>query len=272
MRRRAFLDDEIIDLSREFVCLRLNAWRDDEAIARASRLQGTHQNSVLALIDPRSEAIRSGRFPEQDDCDWGPMAFYSTEGAPAWVGTAENVKELEPAMRDLLARCTERRAPESRALPVLADLDEGLNIAACDNRALILSIASEPDGSVERELVPLAFAPALAGRAHFVRLAPSEFRAALESGRIERAGDADPTSPGLAVVRPHAYGQTGTLCSWAPADSDAAQVQHAIQQGLRAFAEEFTKGDRSAHIIEGHKRQIFWDDHDASDWRRFLND
>lgn len=273
MRRRAFLDQTVIALSRAFVCVRLNAWADERNVERIVGLQGAHQNSCLALLAPDARGVASDDFPKREACAWGPLDFNGLDKGSPWEEVGHRLEWLPRAMAKLLREYPPK--PEAATtrpiLPVFPDLAQSLNFAACDSIAVVVEVAEgEAVEALDTRLLALAEDPHLVGRSLTVRLTPAAWRAALADGTL--ASDAPCEDQGLFVVQPDAYGLVGTVIARAPGLPRVEDARRALHEGFDAFARSFHKKDRSSHIIEGRLSGVRWKEYKPAGWQAFLDD
>jgi hypothetical protein len=239
MMDRSFLSDAaVVAASREFVCIRLATYESaSEAKVLTSIYQsrsGLLENTVFALLAPDGKTLlaRSGRTPRE-----------AVGGAPD-----EAVKGLAAKLKELSGRYP-GTAPVGAALPVLADLRRGMNVAACEIQPL-LGIAAGSDEArkkIEQALLPLVWSADFAGRFAVARAKDPAEAAQYVDGGLK--------SDGVFVVQPDAFGQKGRLLAFAPGgDRDAMAA--ALKQGLQQFVAE--PKDSRRHIDEGMRRGIRW--------------
>jgi len=228
MMDRSFLSDAaVVAASREFVCVRLATY---ESAAEAKVLgavlrtrSGFLENTVFAILGPdgTTPLVRSGRSPRE-----------AVGGPPE-----EAVKALPIRMAELSKKHSPS-APVGGALPLLADLRRGLNVAACDLQPLVVIVGADVP-----ELLPLAWSRDFIGRFAYAKAGADEAGRVIE-GKLGKAG--------VAVVQPDAYGLKGRLLAW----GDGKGIEAALAQGLKAFVAE--PKDSRRHIDEGIRLGIVW--------------
>src|SRR5688572_21777319 len=149
MMDRSYLSDAaVVAASREFVCVRLATY---ESAAEAKMLSavlrtrsGVLENTVFAILGPdgTTPLVRAGRSPRE-----------------AVGGPPEDAVKALPIRMAELSKKYSPSAAVGGALPLLADLRRGLNVAACDLLPLVVVL-----GDVEKDLLPLAWSRDYAGR------------------------------------------------------------------------------------------------------------
>ena len=226
MMDRSYLSDAaVVAASREFVCVRLATYESAaEAKVLSAVLQtrsGFLENTVFAILGPdgTTPLVRSGRSPRE-----------AVGGPPE-----EAVKALPIRMTEL-AKKYSPAGPVGGALPLLADLCRGLNVAACDLQPLVIVL-----GDVEKELLPLAWSREYVGRFAWARSTPDEAAKVID-GKLGK----------VVVVQPDAFGLKGKVL----ASSDGKDLSAALAKGLRDFVAE--PKDSRRHIDEGIRRGLVW--------------
>jgi hypothetical protein len=239
MMDRSYLSDPaVVTASREFVCIRLATYESaSEAKVLASVFQsrsGLLENTVFALLAPDGKTLlaRSGRSPRE-----------AVGGTPD-----EAVKALAAKLKELSGKYP-GSAPVGAALPTLADLRRGLNVAACEIQPLVGIVAGgdESRKKIEQALLPLIWSGEFAGRFAVARAKDLAEAAEYVDGALK--GD------GVFVVQPDAFGLKGRLLAFVPG-SDRDAMAAALKQGLQQFVAE--SKDSRRHIDEGMRRGIRW--------------
>jgi hypothetical protein len=231
---RSFLSDPaVVARSRDFVCIRLATY---ESASEAAVLQSVFQsrsgqleNTVFAILTPdgKTPLVRSGRSPRE-----------------GLGGPEEGTRKLA----DLAAKFP-GSAPVGGALPLLADLRRGLNVASCEIQPLVVIVArsAESRQKIEETLLPLAWSKEFVGRYDFVRAKDAAEAAASIEGKVEEDG--------IYIVQPDAFGQKGTLLA-AASGSGRDTLQKALALGLTRFTPQAK--DSRRHIDEGVRRGLNW--------------
>lgn len=231
---RSFLSDPaVVARSRDFVCIRLATYESAaEAKVLTSVFQsrsGLLENTVFAVLgsDGRTPLARAGRSPQE-----------------AFGGPEEGARRMAE-----LAAASPGRATVGGAVPWLADLRRGMNVAACELQPLVGVVArgAEERAKIERALLSLAWSRDFVGRFAYVRAKDPAEAALFVDGKLE--------ADGLFVVQPDAFGQKGRLLAFA-AGSDRDALAAALAQGLRKFVAE--PKDSRRHIDEGVRLGVNW--------------
>jgi hypothetical protein len=231
MDRSFLLRKEVIDASRGFVCIRLATYEDKEEVDYLTQVfrgrEGTLENTVFAMLSPdaRNYLTRTGRSP-----DW---AF-------------SDAADMAASMRRFAAEY--RPADTPKALPAMKDFRLALNVAACDNMPVVVAVSDDP---VERKtlrskLAEIAWSTRLLGRAAY---APPSTTAQTHLAKL-------PLKPGIYVIQPDTFGQTGRVLAEFGQSADASALAMGIDSALSRFAP--TQKDARSHIVEGNRRGVVW--------------
>jgi hypothetical protein len=231
---RSFLSrPEVIEASRRFVCVRLATYEDPAEAAFLKGFTPTRsgelENTVFGLLAPdgKEKLVRSGR---------GPRGLFAD--APA----------MAQAMDRIAARYPPKSDPGPAPLPKVASVRLGVNVAAADDRPLV--VVSAADAAVRAALVAkvaeLAWRPEFVGR--FVYAVADR---ADDLNVVGRPAD------GLLVVQPEEYGRSGTVLARCPADADPATLAATMRAGAaKLSAKEKSFG---GHVREGRRQGVFWE-------------
>lgn len=236
---RSYLSDAaVVAASREFVCIRLATYESAaEAKVLTSVFQsrsGVLENTVFALLAPdgKTPLARAGRSPRE--AVGGPPE----EAAKAFPGKlAELSAKFSPS------------APVGGALPLLADLRRGMNVASCEIQPLVIVVSRTEEGrrKIEQALLGPAWSKEYAGRFAYVRAKDPAEAAEYVEGKVEPEG--------IVVVQPDAFGQKGRLLASA-AGADGKAIGETLARGLKQFTAE--PKDSRKHIDEGVRKGIVW--------------
>jgi hypothetical protein len=225
----------VVTASRELVCIRPATYESEtegELLASLFRTRtGELENTVFAVLSPdgRTKLARTGR---------GPRMVFGT--------AAEMAAFLESVAAGYPAGDSD---PADAPLPAFTDLRLALNVAACDSSLLVV-VASEEEATrraLERRLAPLAWSDALVGKLRYVTI--EDLRA------LEVLADA-PSSAGVAVVRPDAYGRTGQVVAFVGASGSERGLENALRTALAAHSA--TEKDAREHVRAGKHAGIGW--------------
>ena len=128
MDRSFLLQKEVIEASRDFVCIRLATYEDPEEVKYLTQVfrgsEGTLENTVYTMLSPdaRKYLTRSGRSPDHAFYDASDMAKQMRAFSKQYASTGH-----------------------LSALPAMKDLRLSLDVAACDNMPLVVAICDDAE-------------------------------------------------------------------------------------------------------------------------------
>ena len=225
-----FSDPEVIEASRKFVCIRIDSYASEEnqKIVR-SYLNGRFANTAFCILAPdgKERLTRSGRSPQ--------MALGG---------------DVASSMDEIAARYQTRGDLSEAALPDFPSFKLALNVAAADQRLLVLLAGSETKVvTVEKRLRSLAWDPEMQGRYHYDSDSTGAWKKPLSHS-------GDDTAPGIYIVEPDAFGLEGKIVTKLPMDAPSGAVRDALAKANAEFAKTTEKKDYSAHVSEGRREGI----------------
>ncbi len=218
---RSFLSQpEVVQASRQFVCIRLATYEsfEEAQMLRGIFLGGSGQveNTTFALLSPdgATPLVYSGRSPD--------FAFVNSQ-----------------QMAATMDRISERyRGRLSGELPTVVNLRLAVNVAACDGLPVVA--LTSPDGSRLRNwqsrLAAVAWEPALLGKAIYC----------LDQRATSR--------PGLLVLAPGKFGLDSRPLGWL--DPDSATLSADLLRLLNGYHSD--QKNAHDHILEGNQRGVRW--------------
>lgn len=208
------LQDEVIEASKDFVCIRLTSYESEAEAAFVSKLEGNPVNTVFAILAPDGSpaiAVKGrGRGPGE-----------------LFADTADMVKQ----MGAVAAKYPARDKEGTPALPVTLDARLGLAVAAADLQPLVLVVAPDKAAlaGLEAKVAKLAWSKEMRGY-----LAYASGASATE---IKLTGGSS-LKQGVLIIEPDMFGASGTVVKEvAAADVDtklAAAMKEAIAKHVRA--------------------------------------
>ena len=208
------LQDEIIEASKAFVCIRLTSYESEAEAAFVTRLEGNPVNTVFAILAPNgTPAIRmQGRGR-------GPGELFDD--------TADMVKQLG----EVAARYPGHDAKGEPALPITLDARLGLAVASADLQPLVLVVG--PDAAaraaLESKVATLAWSKEMRGR--------FAYASAAGATGLKLSGGSG-LKNGVLVIEPDIFGVRGAVVKEvAAADVDtklAAAMRETIATHVRA--------------------------------------
>jgi hypothetical protein len=228
MDRSFLLQKDVIEASREFVCIRLATYEDKEEVDYLTKVfsgrTGALENTVFTMLSPDAKKYlaRSGRSPQ-----W---AF-------------AEAKQMSEQMR-AFAKQYAAAAPQ-QGLPAMKDFRLSLDVAACDNMPLVVAVSDDPAerAKLNEKLAEIAWSKEMLGKSAY---APAATTAQLRAAKID-------AKPGLYVIEPDRYGQTGKVLVKV---DDAGDLTKSLADALTRF-KPLSKEARE-HMREGDRAGVYW--------------
>lgn len=225
----------VIEASRSWICIRPLTYEDkveSDYLRQMYSPRGGLENTVFALMDPDAKRYlaRPGRGPYEvwRDCFERPESMVE--------GLAKLASEFKP------------RA-EPSALPTVADVRFGLNVAACDNRPLAITYTNgAPMGDFEKALAEQAWKPKMLGQFVYVKTGKKADLSAVAGFDGHE---------GVYFVQPDEFGVKGVVLSFAPASSSGGELGEAMASALGRF-KPIDQSDHRGHLARGVRQGIRW--------------
>jgi hypothetical protein len=231
MDRSFLLQKEVIEASRDFICIRLATYEDKEEVDYLTQVfhgpSGALENTVFTMLAPdaRKYLARSGR-------------------APQWAFS--DAADMATSMRRFAAEY--KPADTQKALPAMKDFRLSLDVAACDNMPLVAAVSDDHDERVKlnQKLAQVAWSRELLGRTAYARAA-----AAGDTAKTKLA-----LQPGVYVIEPDAFGTGGKILARMDSDADTAALTIGIVGALARFKPPVKEA--RTHITDGVRKGIYW--------------
>jgi hypothetical protein len=231
---RSFLSQaEVAVASRAFVCVRLATYEDKEEGEFLKGLlrtrSGELENSVFAILSPdgKKKLARAGRSPHEAYRGAAAMAADMTRIAAAYKPKAT------PSV-----------------LPTVANVRLAMDVAAADNRPLVVVLGGDDAArqALAARVAALAWGKEFVGRFVYALGSPGK--------DLAKVSGAKPGAT-LLVVEPDQFGLNGKVLSQAAAGATDAQLAASLRAGLGRFTRK--PASQGSHVREGHREGIFWD-------------
>ncbi len=225
-------NEDVIDASRSFVCIRTATYEDEgEAeflkwiFARGDNLE----NTVFCMLSPdgKKKLIRGGR---------GPMNY-------------RNARDMAEHMEEIASEYA--ADPDAHvAVPRMKDVRLGLNVAACDRlpTVIVMGKTDEEITELATKLSPAAWSYELAGMFIYCSTTDAEDLAKIEGAQAES---------GYLVVEPGAYGLKGRVIAQIAADINSEELYDRLE--LAAMKFERPVKDHDQHVRNGRREGIGWE-------------
>ena len=235
---RSFLSSSaVVAASRKFVCIRLATYESKEEAKFMETIflgkGGVLANTVFCILAPdgKKKLVRPGRSPQ--------FAFSSA----SQMATQMNRLTVQYPL-------AARNALTDTQLPQLSKVDVALNVAACDNRPLVVTVgkAQEQLEEINQKLVKKAWSEKFAGQ--FV------YASTIKRTDLKPLAGANGSSA-IIVVEPGAFGVSGKVVAQLDANATEANIETALAKAIKEF-QPYAKSHRQ-HLQLGHQLGIEWE-------------
>ena len=235
---RSFLTDAgVVAASRDFVCIRLATYEDEQEADYMKTLftarSGELENTTFAILasDGKRKLAAAGR---------GPFHAY------------RDARSMAAGMRQIARDNDSRKTAASphAQLPLMKSLDGALNVAAADGLPLIVTVGENKKqlGAINQRIVPVAWDESLAGQ--FVYASVDDW------------GELKPIlglkqKTGIFAVEPDQFGLSGKLLAAFAPETTPEEIRSGL---LKVVAEYPAKEkDHNAHVRLGIQLGIEWE-------------
>lgn len=234
----SFLSDErVVAASRNFVCIRLATYEDQQEAEFMSRLfttrSGVMENTTFAILTPdgKQRLVAAGRGPNH--------AFHDTTE----MASKMNLISLQhPGARQ--AAGTDQR------LPGIKSIDVALNVAACDNLPVLVTFAESELrlAEINDALLKTAWSEPLAGQ--FVYGSTSNKQELRPIPGVK-------ATEGILVVEPDQYGLSGKILRELPGHPTSEQTAAELSKAAASFTRR--AAEYKSHIQLGIQLGLDWE-------------
>ena len=235
---RSFLSSrDVVVASRKFVCIRLATYESKKEAEFMETIflgkGGVLANTVFCILAPdgKTKLVRPGRSPS--------FAFSSSSRMASEMNRL--VQQYPMAAKNALMDVQ---------LPMVKELDVSLNVAACDNRPLVVTVGSaQPElDAINQKLLRKAWSEQFAGQ--FV------YGSTLKKKDLKPLAGAKESSA-IMVVEPGAFGVSGKVVAQLDANATEESIQEMLAKAIKDF-KPHVKSHR-AHIQLGSQLGLEWE-------------
>jgi hypothetical protein len=239
-----FSTQEFIKASRDFVCVRIETFENEQSeMLVRNILGGNLANTAFVILSPdgTERLTASGRSPG--------MAMIQGRSRTDTSGS-QNVSIINQ-----MQQIADRFAPQQDGLGVgLQDfhsLRQALNCAAADQRPLVVVHTGRADRSaVESKLKSLFEDEQIIGKFHLDFI----------DRRVDRGWEstlnAKSQVPAILIVRPGQFGLEGQILKQVAVDANAALIKRSLLEANREYASVESRKDYEQHVRSGKRRRV----------------
>lgn len=234
----SFLSSEaVVAASRNFVCIRLATYEDQQEAEFMSRVftsrSGVLENTTFGILSPdgKRNLVTPGR---------GPMHAFRDAASMA---SKMNLIALQHSGASQALWSDER-------LPVMQSVDVALNVAACDNLPVLVTFAADEQrlAVINNTLLRTTWSEPFAGQFVYATTAnPAELKPIPGVKATE----------GILVVEPGPFGLTGKLLRELPCEATPEQTTTELLQALASYSR--VPPEYTSHIQLGIQLGLDWE-------------
>lgn len=233
----SFLSDkDVIEASRNFVCIRLATYENEGEAEFLKTVyvnrSGDLENTVFVILSPdtKKNLCRAGR---------GPNFAYRSP------------KQMASAMNKIAKNYPEADADNSSpSLPQMKNIRLGLNVASCDGLPLIICVSQDEAtlNSMQATLAGLAFETELAGKYGYASTADTNELSMISDFKNET---------GYFIVQPSEYGLQGRVVKQLATDTSVDDLRSAMVEYLETAP--ITNKSHHDHVRTGNRKGKSWE-------------
>jgi hypothetical protein len=235
---RSFLSQpDVINASRQFVCVRLTTYEDEKEAEFCRSLfigrSGDQENTTFAILAPdgKTKLVRAGRSTRQLFANAADMARQMNEIATRYPAKIEETAKTS-------------------VLPITLTARLGVDVAASDGQPLIVVLAADDAArsKLEARLASLAWGKEFIGQFVYASAAKTK-----EIPGVVGLQQRD----SFVFVEPDKFGQKGELVRQVDSEAEVERVVNSMQATLTAH-HKTVKNERFFRV-EAIKAGAFWD-------------
>ena len=242
-----FASKDFIEVSRKFVCIRIETFENKEAEAMVRELlNGRFANTAFCIFDPQGEKklTRSGRSPAAAVGNRGSKNGQNEKGDDAVI----------QQMNQIAARFSPTGGDADALLQDFNSFRQALNVAAADQRLLVFVAAKEKERSVVENNLKQVFSESdVLGKFHLNFLDPKVDENWSKKIRGETS------FPGIYIIRSGTFGMDGVVMQRLALTESVEGIKSAMAAANGEYS--FMEGRKkySQHVMAGKRQGIYFE-------------
>ncbi|MFC5052022.1 hypothetical protein ACFPK9_15580 [Rubritalea spongiae] len=233
-----FAEKEFIELSRKFVCLRLETYESEENQERVRKyLNGKLANTAFVVLSPdgKTQLSRASRSPT--------MSFSRGQ-----VKNDELQREdVLEAMKKIASKYSAKDAPSKALVPDFSSFKQALNVSSADQRLLVFTVAPVSLREMQREeLKKLTGDSELRGKFHYDTASSSDKDWAAVIKNVQ-------ASSGHFVIYPGEFGLDGKVVKHFPLEANVAEMRSVLLKLNADYKATEKPKDYSEHLSKARR-------------------
>lgn len=241
-----FSTKEFIEVSRKFVCVRLESFENQQYHDMVREfLDGRFANTAFGILAPDGETRLSGtgRGPEQALGGRGPR------------GGGEESNEAVIAKLESIAASYRPGGTSEQMVPQdFHSFRQALNVASADQRLLVYAVAPKgKEDALRAKLAPVFAHEDVIGIFHL------DFAEEATDREWNEVVEDASSRPGLYLVRSGQFGQKGEVLESIPLSADEDIIRGTLLASNLAFSLVEERKDYATHVQAGRREGIFFE-------------
>jgi hypothetical protein len=240
-----FANENFIEASRDFVCIRIETYenKQSEKMVRAL-LGGAFANTAFCIFDPtgRERLTRSGRSPTMS---------LAGRRSPREADSSDETVIMQ--MKQIASRYTPRGADDESILQNFYTFRQALNVASADQRLLVVVDADESERKQAQKTLQQIFAEEeVVGRFHltFIDRSTDKNWSRSITGRNIR--------PGIMIIRAGTFGLDGTVMDQLKVSASTDDLKNALLEANKRFGALEDRKNYSQHVSLGRREGVYF--------------
>ena len=238
-----FSEKKVIEVSRDFVCVRLESYESEEHQGMVrDLLRGAFANTAFCVLAPdgKKRLSSSGR---------SPAALFGRRGGPEF-GAEEVVEVLQEISSEYKAKGDD----EDAVIQDFHSFRQALNVAAGDQRLLVYTISKESERKKAEKVLQ-----AVLNDAEIEGLFHHDFGdAAIDKDWMKSVSD-ERTGSGFVVIHADEFGMQGEVVARLSLETSSKALREKLVASNEAFAESEERKIYGEHVREGRRNGVFFE-------------
>jgi len=237
-----FSDKSFIQASRDFVCVRLESYENEEHQQLIRKLlNGRLANTAFVIFSPdgKTPLTRSGRSPHHGLNAQAPFLEKSIDNS-----------QLITNMKTIAAKYPSKGEHHTPVMQDFHSFGQALRIASADQRLLVYVKGSASETAhAKKQLAPFFSHRSSVGRYHW------DFSDKKDTDWQKAVQDSSDAS-GIYIIRAGTYGLNGAVMAALPLNSELNTIAKTLTQANATFAQSEKRKVYSQHVTNGRRKGI----------------
>lgn len=236
-----FAKKEFVELSRDFVCVRLETYESEAHQAHVRELLGGKMvNTAFVLLAPdgKTALSRAGRSPSKSVTD------------RRWKKKGSDIDVVLTALKEVASGFPAQGDDMEALVPDFASFGQALNVSSAEQRLLVFTVALQAQREGAREsLRAVVNDSEIRGRFHYDTAQNSD---ANWAEVIENA----PAKTGHFIIHPGQFGLKGAVVAHLPLGAGPKELKETMLEAKRIHQEKEQPKHYREHLAEAREHGI----------------